>query len=199
MAGAFLTDKELTEAATAGTPFVDPFDAGAIQPASIDLRVGNTRYEYLFTQHKLGDEIKPSDVSHSTYDEIWLDSGQSAYVGLLEEIKIPQDALGIVFPKSTLTRLGIAIFPVYMNPGYEGIMPVTITNHGSARVCIVPGAPIAQLLCARLSGPVLKSYADQTSANYFKERVSAAVHEEDDFAAALQRVIAARMPQLSTP
>jgi dCTP deaminase len=199
MTGAFLNDKELTDAATAGSPFVDPFDADAIKAASIDLRVSNVRYEYAFNEYKLGEPIEPNDVMSSSYDEIWLEPGKSAYIGLLEEIQIPSDTLGFVFPRSTLTRLGIAIFPVYMNPGYKGQMPVTITNHGHARVRIVPGARVAQLLCAKLSGPAITGYGSQVSAKYQGEVVSAAKHDDDDFDAVLQRVIKLRMPQLVKP
>jgi dCTP deaminase len=199
MNGGFLNDRDLTDAALAGQPFVDPFDAEAIRAASIDLRVGNERYEYSFTEYKLGDDIRPADVVRSSYDEIWIEPGQSAYIGLLEEIQIPLDALGFVFPRSSLTRLGIAIFPVYMNPGYKGQMPLTIANHGHARVCIVPGARVAQLLCAKLSEPVLAGYGNQTAAKYHQERVSAAKPDDDDFSAVLERVIRARMPQLAKP
>lgn len=199
MTGAFLNDRELREAALAGLPFVDPFDAEAIKAASIDLRVGSERYEYSFDEYTLGEEIRPEDVTSTSYDEVWIEPGQSVYIGLLEEIKIPLDALGFVFPRSTLTRLGISIFPVYMNPGYAGRMPVTIANHGHARIRIVPGARIAQLLCAKLSGPVLTGYGDQTAAKYHQELVSAAKHDDDDFSAALQRVLQARMPQLVKP
>jgi dCTP deaminase len=197
MTGSFLNDKDLTDAALAGQPFVDPFDADAVKAASIDLRVSNVRYEYSFSEYKIGDAIKADNISHSTYDQIWIEPGKSSYVGLLEEIHIPNDAIGFVFPRSSLTRLGISIFPVYMNPGYKGQMPITIANHGHTKICIVPGARVAQLLCARLSGPALRSYDAQEAAKYYRERISAAKTDDDDFETALQRVIQARLPQLA--
>jgi dCTP deaminase len=196
MSGAFLTDKDLAQAADAGTPFVTPFDANSVKSASIDLRIGNLKYEYLFSEYTIGSKIDEAEVRHSTYDEIWLDPGKSVYVGLLESIQIPLDVLGIVFPRNSLTRLGIAIFPVYMNPGYEGIMPITITNNGSVRIKIVPGARVAQLLCARLSGRVLKGYGDQSGSKYYRENVKPAKKDDDDLSEALQRVIKARIPSL---
>jgi dCTP deaminase len=197
MSGAFLRDRDLAEAAEAGAPFVTPFDASAVKPASIDLRIGNLKYEYLFAEYTIGSKIDEEvDVRRSTYEAILLDPGKSVYVGLLEAIRIPHDVLGIVFPRNTLTRLGIAIFPVYMNPGYEGVMPITITNNGNVRVKIVPGARVAQLLCAKLSGPVLKGYGDQSGAKYYKENVLPAKHDEEDLTEILERVIKARMPSL---
>jgi dCTP deaminase len=196
MSGSFLRDKELADAAVSGTSFVDPLDADAIRSASIDLRISNQRYEYLFGEHTLGNQIADEAIRHSDFDEIWLEPGQSAYIGLLEKINIPIDMLGFVFPRSTLTRLGVAIFPVYMNPGYQGVMPITITNNGHVRIKIVPGVRVAQLLCARLSGPAMTGYGDQTAAKYYQERVAAAKSDEEDLPTLLDKILKARMPNL---
>jgi dCTP deaminase len=196
MAGAFLRDKELADAAASGAAFVDPFDENAIKSASIDLRLSDQRYEYLFDSYTVGERIPDEHVRHSAFTEITLQPGHSAYVGLAEEIIIPSDIVGLVFPRSTLTRLGVSIYPVYMNPGYRGIMPITITNNGQVSIKILPGARVAQLLCARLAGPVITGYGDQTAAKYYREQVAAAKHDDENFSEALQKVLRARMPEL---
>jgi dCTP deaminase len=166
MAISFFTGDTFKALAEEGTPVVRPFRPEAVQPASVDLHLGSVRYIYKFQEYTLGDELNEDDAMKETYDRIILQPGEAAFIGLADKIFIPINALGFVFPRSSITRLGITIPGVYMNPGYYGTMPITLINNSACRYTILPGVSVAQLICARLLAPPRESYSDLETAKY---------------------------------
>lgn len=75
-----------------------------------------------------------------------MEPGSFALGSIIEHIKMPNRALGIVHDKSTLARLGIALQNTVIEPGWEGFLTVEISNHGSQRIRIPQGCPIAQII-----------------------------------------------------
>ncbi len=165
-----VSDKIIKSMITKGIHLVSPLDEIAIQPASIDLRLGNVSYEYELNQYILGEPIEEKDVVRREFETRLLKNGETAFVGIFEKILIPNNMIGIIFPRSSITRLGVHIATTYMNPGYEGFMPLTITNQMGRDVILKPGCRVAQLVLWFLDEQPEKVYKD-TEAKYYNENV----------------------------
>jgi len=126
-----------------------------IQPCGIDLTIDNV------TKLKEVGEITQHEVKLPTYEDIpllednkwYLEPGP--YIIRYEQIiKIPENAAGIVLPRSSLLRMGANIFTALWDPGYEGrgiSLLYVFNKHG---IRIEKGARVAQLILidARSSG-----------------------------------------------
>ena len=177
-----LSDKTIKAMIDDGLKIVDPFDSACLQPASIDLRLGPTSYRYNLQQYVIGDVIQDDDVTHHTFDELSLNNGDVAYIGIFEKITIPSHTIGFVMPRSSITRLGIHIVPTFMNPGYTGFMPLTIVNHTGMPIILKPGSRVAQLVLFTLDSYPGRDYQDVRNPKYFDENVSPSkLHEDNRF------------------
>jgi dCTP deaminase len=165
-----VSDKTIREMIAEGVNIVDPLDKISIQPASIDLRLGDTLYEYKLSQYILGETIDEKKVEKRTFKTHALQNGETAFVGIFEKICIPDNMIGVIFPRSSITRLGIYIATTYMNPGYKGYMPLTITNQMGREIILQPGYRVAQLVLWSLDKLPEKVYKD-TEAKYYNENV----------------------------
>lgn len=193
-----LSDNDIKRLWNEGHFVVDPFPS-KINPASIDLTLGNKQYQYNFENYILGSEIdSEKDVVQTEFLDLMLEHGDSVYIGIAEKLTIPSDAMGYVFPRSSITRLGIQIIPVFMNPGYTGYMPLTITNHSGKPVTIKPGVRIAQLSLFSLNTKSGNTYGRREDAKYQNEEVShSQLHKDEEFQAAIDRAVQRMAPNIS--
>ena len=167
----FLTDVEIEALNAAGTPLARPFNPRWVQGASIDLHLSGEQYSYNKEQYRIGDALTDEDYTHSSFTEITLKPTETAFVGVLETLAIPANCIGFVFARSSLTRLGLNVAPVFMNPGYTGRMPLTLTNAAAFPMTIRSGIRVAQLVCARLAVNPTKLY-DGVEAKYANEHMA---------------------------
>ena len=68
-----------------------------------------------------------------------LKQGDYLYCFAFEKVKIPVDKCGFLLPRSTFARMGL-ILPIssYVNPGYEGNLPIIIHNTSKFSFYIPP-------------------------------------------------------------
>ncbi len=73
-----------------------------------------------------------------------------------EYVKIPDNCIGIVLPRSSLLRMGATIYSAVWDPGYEGQGIGLLTVFNPYGLNILKGAHIAQLVLFKVEGkPVL--------------------------------------------
>ncbi|MCD1644804.1 dCTP deaminase [Aurantimonas coralicida] len=192
---AFLIDGDFRALAKGGAEVVSPFEEEFVQAASIDLRLSGLSYRYRFDSYSLGQEVSEADYAESEFGELSLSPGESCFVGIEETIRIPSDCLGFIFARSSITRLGITIPPVFMNPGYSGRPPLTIINSANFPVKLIPRVRVAQLVCARLSASPKLPYDAAESSKYVDEDTAPSrLHTDEEIAAALDRVLRNTLP-----
>src|SRR5665213_1311957 len=92
-----LTDRQIREAINSGDIGVDPFSDEQIQPASIDLRVGD---EGATTKHKRKTNIKDTGV-------LILEPGDFGVVSILEHLKLGPQYAGRIGLRSKFARKGL--------------------------------------------------------------------------------------------
>lgn len=180
-----LTDREILNRLENGSLTIEPIDDYdlQIQPASVDVRLGNT-----FLKFNPGNttSINPLEDNPDDYiEEVTVDPGDTFVVhpgdfvlGTTEEwVEIPEDLIGYVNGRSTLGRLAIVVHATagLLDPGWKGNVTLEISNLGSVPVELTPGMRAAQLTFRDLTGEVERPYgADRGSKYQNQEGVQAA-------------------------
>jgi len=193
-----LNDKIIKQLIQKGEQVVHPFEEDNLQPASIDLRLGSTYYKYNLDNHYiLGEVIDTEKVEKNKFKTLLLKSNEAAFIGIHEKITIPKNAIGIIFPRSSITRLGIQIITTYMNPGYSGYMPLTIINHTDLPITLKPGYRVAQLILLALNSLPEKQYKDSDDTKYYNEDVEySKLHTDKELKQMLDEIIEEEAPIL---
>jgi dCTP deaminase len=130
----------------------DPYAQDSpVQPASLDLRVGDI-YVPGVKPNESGGLERPKE-SHI------LKAGQTAVVFTKETIKIPDDLGAIGFPPTHISDNGILMTnPGHVDPGFTGQLSFTIINMGKEPFCIRRDDLIVTLVFFKLGGPAYRSY-----------------------------------------
>jgi len=157
-----------------GQDGIKPFDPKLINPASIDLRLGNTlRLPKWYWRNPV---TRPLAWALSSQDpkehpeQFWgafiefktftLWPGQFVLCHSLEEITIPLDHVGILYSKSSTGRLGLEhLHAGYADPGFFGQLTFEFSNMAPWPVKLTAGQPLMQLVYEQLNGRPDKSYA----------------------------------------
>ncbi len=79
----------------------------------------------------------------------------------IETFRIPNDILGLCTGKSTLARCGLSVPMTPLEPGWEGILTIEVSNTTPLPAKIYAGEGIAQILFIRGASPCATSYADK--------------------------------------
>lgn len=125
-----------------------------IQPASVDLNIGNI---YLPEVEK----DKQGSIQNPLSDH-YLKPGHTAIVETKEKLALPKDLAVIGFPPSSVSSQGLLMTnPGHVDPGYHGAMKFTVINMGREPYRLKSGEIIVTLLFFRLSPPAKKSYSDR--------------------------------------
>lgn len=192
-----LNDKDIASLFESGINLVDPIDTECLQPASVDLRLGHTKYEYKLAHYTLGEKINEDDVNTVDFSDIDLLDGKTAFVSIEATINMPPNLMGLVLPRSSMTRLGVVISPVFINPGYSGKIPLTIVNHSGMTVKLIPNVRVAQIFFFHLSGNPSKLYADRSGSKYFGEEASSSLlHKDKEMKSIISDILDGSSPTL---
>lgn len=195
MTAAFLVDSQFEALHQAGSSVVSPFDELAVQAASVDLRLGNVETVYDIKEYILGQEIPTEQVSQHVFQIRKVAPGETVFVTLKETIHIPDDCVGFVFARSSITRLGISIPPVFMNPGYVGQLLLTIKNTTNIEITIMPDARVAQLVCANLAAIPTAGYAARGGKYAGETGAPSLMASDADIQDAVRRIMDETMPE----
>lgn len=165
-----LARKDILEYVKAGrigfTPNLDRFQ---LQAHSVDLRLGFT---FLVPKSwhvtKNGREQLHMDYYSSErpdyFDVVELEKGQffdllpgeHIMVSSLEAVKLPEDLMAVMYPRSSVNRKGISVDQTgIIDSGYEGQLVIPIRNNTSSQtVRLYPGERFCQIVFQQLSGEV---------------------------------------------
>jgi dCTP deaminase len=157
-----LSDGTLRKRLMSGSLGVSPVAASAIQPASIDLTLGDT----LRTQ-PYGTIADPEVDQSELWDNVslctdgrWRIGGFRLYHGAtFERIRMPNDCLGLLSGISTLGRLGLMphVQAGLVDPGWVGNLTLEIMHLGQGAY-LRPGMRIAQLTLYQLDRAAEQPY-----------------------------------------
>lgn len=130
-----------------------------VQPAGIDLTVRSIA-SFTTEPSFLVDSIRPSETREAPLHGTAYSLRAGSYLlTFAERMKIPADCCGLVLPRSSLLRSGVAIYTAVWDPGYEGRGKVllAVLNAKGARISL--RARVAQLIVLKLSGKPHRTYS----------------------------------------
>lgn len=170
-----LNDRELRELLRLGELVLDPIDDELIQPSSIDLRLHNFA-------RRISESSEVFDLEQDITEAAMYVDAELGEAGLVlgphetligqtaETIRLPATCQGMIAQRSSVIRIGIHVSSSLINPGYEGNLPLLITNHTRRPFRLYAGMPICQLVLLRLSDRPDKIYPEMPGAKYHGER-----------------------------
>lgn len=141
-------------------PMVSPFDEALLNPASLDLRLGDD----LLIESAQGPQMIPYPFARHTADDPYLlRPGQFVLSSTLEVFHLPDDIAGQFVLKSSRARSGLEhLMAGYCDPGWSGSR-LTLELHNSRQlhpVPLWPGMRIGQMVFHRMADRPLRSYLE---------------------------------------
>lgn len=165
-----LTKKEIIERIAKNELAIKPgLDLFQLQEHSIDLRLGFTfmipKMWHLTSNGRESLDITHFDKrNHEYFEVVELEQGQYfdflpqeyVLVSTLETIKMPNDIMAILYPRSSTNRKGLSLdLTGIIDAGYEGQLVIPIRNNTrSQAVRLYPGERLCQVVFEELSSPV---------------------------------------------
>ncbi len=133
-----------------GPSLVDPWDPVLVNPASLDLRMGVTAL-VLGSAHQPQPVDLASGYAHPPQ--------QTLLLSTLETLRIPGDCAGIVRLKSSSARAGWRLAGAeFLDPGFEGIVTLSLSHGAHDPIGIQIGKRFAQLILLRTEGIPIDGY-----------------------------------------
>lgn len=169
-----LSDSEITREIQCGDLDVDPFDESNVQPASLDIRLGNE-----FQRFYAGGPLNPLEDTAKTRPEIVepgntfsLAPGEFCLGTTSETVELPNDILANVEGRSSWGRNGLAIHITagVIDPGFRGQITLELKNHNHMPLELEPGTRVGQLVFNRLSNPCNVPYGSERGSQYQDQR-----------------------------
>lgn len=164
-----LPDSKLRDWAANGG--VSPFNGDCINPASIDLKLGNSmrvpmwywnRFTWRIAQmlHDKDPEKFPLWSREFTFTQYLLKPGAFVLCSSLEFTNIPLDQIGLLFSKSSTGRLGIEhLHAGYGDSGFSGQWTWELTNVAPWGNWLIAGKRLMQLVMVKAVSAPEKDYS----------------------------------------
>lgn len=154
-----LSDQTITRFLQEGSLSISPLEAGQIQPASVDIRLGNTFSIVEDTSDgiiTMENEIHYKTITTNTY---LLLPGQFVLATTMEYFRLPDNLTAFVEGRSSLGRMGLFIQNAgWVDPGFEGEITLELFNANRCAIRLQAGRRVGQLVFAQMDAPALVPY-----------------------------------------
>lgn len=155
-----LSDKTITKLLENGTLRIEPMEKEQIQPASIDVRLGDT-FGIVEDSCRgiisLENEIKYKTIKTDTYILL---PGQFVLATTKEFISLPDNLTAFVEGRSSLGRMGLFIQNAgWVDPGFKGEITLELFNANRCAIELKAGRRVGQLVFAEMDEAALNPYS----------------------------------------
>ena len=163
-----LSDHSIREHIQARRIIVDPLKDRDIQPASIDLHLGqrvlvfrNSRRPYIDLRHEMPDLTEPVEIPED--EPFILHPGEFVLGSTKEWIELPDNLVARLEGKSSLGRIGLLIHSTagYVDPGWKGNLTLELSNVARLPITLYDGMRIGQISFLELSTPADRPYGSE--------------------------------------
>ena len=173
-----LSDRDIRRRLKKGDLKIEPLDDPElqIQPASIDMRLGNEFLEFERSNipciHPESEEETDEYTRRRVVengDDYVLHPGDFVLGTTYETVEIPDDLVARVEGRSSLGRLAVVVHATagFVDPGYRGQITLELSNLGTAPVALRPEEMrISQLVLTELSSPAEEPYGKERGSKY---------------------------------
>lgn len=154
-----LSDKSIKQLMKEEKLIVEPLKEKQIQPASIDLRLGNNFLkinENLMEVMTLEDEIEYVSLER---EKIVIPPQSFLLATTMEHIELPIDLTAFVEGRSSIGRMGLFIQNAgWVDPGFAGQITLELFNANRLPIKLISGRRICQLVFARMDQKPYRPY-----------------------------------------
>jgi len=154
-----LSDKTIIKMLKEESLFIKPLELNQIQPASVDIRLGNTFSVVEDTSD--GIITMQNEIKYKTIvtDKYLLLPGQFVLATTLEYFTMPDDLTAFVEGRSSLGRMGLFIQNAgWVDPGFEGEITLELFNANRCAIELQSGRRVGQLVFAKMDENALNPY-----------------------------------------
>jgi dCTP deaminase len=193
-----LSDGTILQLVEEGRIRIDPWDPELVQPASVDLRLGDSFR--VFHNHRASaidlrqpPENLTEEVVVPREDSFVIHPGEFCLGRTLEWVELPDDIVARIEGKSSLGRLGLIVHATagFCDPGWKGTLTLELNNLTRVPIKLYPGLQIAQLSFMTLDRPARRPYGSPELGSHYQgqraateSRYEGARRVEDDGAGA---------------
>ena len=180
MATSVLSDGTIRRLVEEGRIVIDPWDPGLVQPASVDLRLGDSFR--VFHNHRVA-AIDLREPPTNLTEEVVIEEGEPFVIHpgefvlgrTLEWVELPGDVVSRIEGKSSIGRLGLIVHATagFVDPGFKGTLTLEITNLTRVPIKLYAGLLIAQLSFMALDAPAERPYGSAELRSHYQGQVAA--------------------------
>ena len=170
-----LSDGTITRLVGEGRIRIDPWDPVLVQPASVDLRLGDS---FRVFHNHLATAIDLRCPPENLTEEVVVPEGESFVIHpgefclgrTLEWVELPDDIVARIEGKSSLGRLGLIVHATagFCDPGWKGTLTLELNNLTRVPIILHPGLEIAQLSFMMLDRPALRPYGSPDLGSHYQ-------------------------------
>ena len=154
-----LSDKTIMKMLEEGTLEISPITQPQIQPASVDVRLGDTFSVVEDSSTgiiNLDEEIKYKTIQTDTYVLL---PGQFVLATTMEYFALPNNLTAFVEGRSSLGRMGLFIQNAgWVDPGFKGEITLELFNANRCAIELKAGRRVGQLVFAEMDQDALNPY-----------------------------------------
>lgn len=154
-----LSDRTIEKMLAEGSLTITPLTKEQIQPASVDIRLGNT---FSITEDSstgvitMEREILYRTIQTDTYILL---PGQFILATTMEYFELPDDLTAFVEGRSSLGRMGLFIQNAgWVDPGFKGEITLELFNANRCAIELKAGRRVGQLVFAKMDEPAEHPY-----------------------------------------
>jgi dCTP deaminase len=160
-----LADVSIRALIDSGRLVIDPYDPSLVQPASVDVRLGN-EFQVMRNTHATHiDPFEPLDdlmerVDVGPDERFVLHPNEFALAHTAETFVFPEDVVGVVNGKSSLGRLGLLIHATagYVDPCFAGSVVLELSNVSTLPIILRPQMKVAQIVFQKMDTAAERPY-----------------------------------------
>jgi dCTP deaminase len=175
-----LSDGTIIRLVEDGTITIDPWDRQLVQPASVDLRLGNS-FRVFHNHRASAIDLRepPSNLTEQVTigdgDSFVIHPGEFCLGATLEYVELPDDIVARIEGKSSLGRLGLIVHATagFCDPGWKGTLTLELNNLTRVPIKLYPGLPIAQLSFMTLDAPAERPYGHAELGSHYQGQIEA--------------------------
>jgi len=155
-----LSDKTIMKMLENSTLIISPLEKEQIQPASVDVRLGDTFCVVEDSPNgiiTLDNEITYRTIKTDTYILL---PGQFVLATTMEYFNLPDNLTAFVEGRSSLGRMGLFIQNAgWVDPGFKGEITLELFNANRCAIELKAGRRVGQLVFAKLDEIALNPYS----------------------------------------
>jgi dCTP deaminase len=170
-----LSDGTILQLVEEGRITIEPWDPSLVQPASVDLRLGDSfRVFHNYRVSAIDLQSPPENLT----EEVVVPEGEAFVIHpgdfclgrTLEWVELPDDIVARIEGKSSLGRLGLIVHATagFCDPGWKGTLTLELNNLTRVPIRLYPGLPIAQLSFMGLDRPAQRPYGSPGLGSHYQ-------------------------------